>query len=177
MWPFRRRSRPDQSQPVDSELWEAVRRIVREEIEPYLSDGRVELDESTYEPSEHSPAEGALEIRPARPEATGISISVGGDEIGFDTGNANAWDEIWTTDPRWEEKLRQLIRCVRDGRYRETVRRGWVFPLKVTMIFEGASRDRDGSPSDYVVRYGSTLAGVDGSDPMPTTGDFTYAPW
>ena len=128
----------------DAELYERVRAIAHEELESLIAQGRVRFDAHADDVSAHGDdAEegmggGELRLTPTRPGTTGIDMSVGGDTIGFGAGAAGGWHEIWSTaDPDWESTLRQLIRCVRDGRYSERVRSGWFFPLKVEMRFGG----------------------------------------
>ncbi len=172
-----------QEAPTDAELYEGVRSIVHEEVDELVEQGRLKLEEGAFDrrgpESEPGLVGGALRLIPAKPRATGVDIWVYDDVIGFATGEAEASHEIWSTaDPDWRSTVRQLIRCVRDGRYSERVGRGRLFPLKVEMRFAGVPSGRGlWRKSDYLVKYSGTLASVDGRLPMPPEGDFSYEPW
>lgn len=107
-------------------------------------------------------------------------MSIWDDTVTFATGGAGAGTEFWSTGhAEWDSTVREPICCVRDGRYSEVVKRaGWFFPLKVEMRFEGVPSGRGPfKKDDFRMSYASTLAGVEGPEPMPPTGEFSYAPW
>ena len=186
---FRRRQAPN-SALHDAELYERVRAIAHEELESLIAQGRVRFEAQADDISVHADegeegtGGGELRLTPTRPGTTGIAMSIHYDTVGFGAGEAGGSHEIWSTaDADWESTLRQLIRCVRDGRYSERVRSGWFFPLKVEMRFGGvSSRPGRRRRRPYTVSYASTLASVDldgchGELPMPATGEFRYEPW
>jgi hypothetical protein len=184
---FRRRKTPS-TEILGAELYERVLCVVHDEVDELVGQGRVSLEteietENNSAPGrgrrDSSPVGGEIRLTPSGPDATALAMTVYDDTVSFGTGEAGAWSEIWsTTDPAWESTVRGLIRCVRDGRYSERVRRGWFFPLKVEMRFRGVPHGRGRhSASDYIVNYSSTLSSDEGRLPMPPEGEFDYGPW
>jgi len=178
---FRRRTQKERAEGMpnavfDRALFERVEAIAREEVGELAGSGGVTI---RTEPDGDGDKDGGdIYLEPTRPGATGIWLGMWDDTVAFGTGGAGASNEIWSTvDEDWERTLRQMIRCVRDGRYSERVHKGRLTPLKVDMKFEGVPSGPDDRYPDFTPRYWSTLAAEGGDLPMPPTGDFTYDPW
>jgi hypothetical protein len=151
----------------DTELWEAVRTIAREEAHELAADGRVKVEEN----ASAEEIEGWIQIQPSRPEAAPLSLDVWGDTVGFGPGRNGAHFEIWSrANPDWDSELRELIRCVKAGRYSERVKRGWIFALKVEMRFDGI---QDGKGRTYTPSYASLPEPED----EVTVGEYRYEAW
>jgi hypothetical protein len=159
-------------------MFERVRELVQEEVGELIEAGGVVHAESDrLDVPDVAVAE--ISLTPEAAGAAPVSMSVWGDTVTFGTGSAGAYSEIWSTqDPEWDITLRDRLRCVRDGRYTEVVSRGTFVSLNVKMRFEGvpSGSGRRRKP-DTIIKYGSTLAGVDGAAPMPPTGEFNFSPW
>jgi len=177
---FRRRRPPDFAL-FDRALYDQVRSIVHQELDDLIEQGRCRIEEETYEgkSSRGEPDGGRIRAVPAREGATALDMTMSDDTISFGAGYAGAWSELWTTaEAEWQTTVRQIVQCVRDGRYSERVRAGRLFPLKVEMRFEGIPSGRGRRKRDaWVISYSDTLAGVDGPRPMPTQGEFDFNAW
>lgn len=167
----RERERIRENALVNRELFDRALQIVHDEAGALASEGRVTI-ETTLDAARDG---GSIVVRPRREEATGIELSIFTDVVGFSTGSAGACNEIWTTvSEDWERTLRQMIGCVRDGRYSEKVKRGWFFPVKVDMRFEGVPSGPEDRDPDFTPGYASVLMA---GEPAPPIGHFTFDPW
>jgi hypothetical protein len=155
-----------------------VRKIVREETQEAMAEGRVTVEERLPGPGEagvdggnFTGVEGSIEIKPSNPAAASLYLDVFGETVGFGPGANGAHFEFWPdTDPEWDSTLRKLIRCLKDGRYSESVERGRVYALKVEMRFGGVTDPQ-----------GETYRAIFRSLPEPVgkvrEGEHSYPAW
>jgi hypothetical protein len=153
---------------MDEELWDAVREIVGAETSDLVADQRLVVTEQAGPRPE---IEGSIVIQPVDERAAAIHMAVYGDTITFAPGDNGANLEIWSlNEPKWDTRLRELIRCVRAGRYTEEVKRGRIFALRVNMRFEGVAYGKGGT-------YAPSCASLPKPEGPISEGLHTYAPW
>lgn len=137
---------------------EAVQAVIEERLGDYLRSGRAVLAEHD------TPDEGAsYEITPSNPRSALIWINVEGDEVSLAIGNGSF--ELWG-EPDWRESLPTVLDAVATGRYREEIRKGWLFERKLRMHFDGT----DLHPSYARLSYSE-------SETPPEPGEISYDAW
>lgn len=144
---------------IEAEMDRIVQKEIQQRLGSYLQSKRASLTRETLADTGGT----GYRLTPPNPKAASIYISTGGDEVAVGVGHGNF--EFWHSNSSWSETLGKVLNAVAEGRFRESVRRGWIFERKVRMHFEGIPF----SPSYARLTY-------DDESP-PELGEQTHQAW